>query len=82
MIKYFPILQKYNLINGQQQETGRSSTFRSEGLQSSNLENRIQIDPQIEIVIKKIWNQDSLLKCKLSSQGQYRAQKKSNKPDI
>jgi len=44
----------YNSLNGQSQETGRSSTFRSEGFQSTNLENKIQLDSQIEIVINTL----------------------------
>lgn len=44
----------YNVLNGQAQETGRSSTFHSEGLASPNFENKIQLDAQIEIVMNTL----------------------------
>lgn len=44
----------YTANNGISQETSRSSTFRSEGLQSAYAENKIQIDSQIEIVFNTL----------------------------
>ncbi len=48
------IFNSFNLNTNGQQESARNSTLRSEGLQSTNLENKIQLDSQIGLVINTL----------------------------